>query len=446
MIRLFCSVNSALLVLVLATTSVHAQTHVILTNFGGTLNDKGRITDIDLDSGSVNWAMSALTPPLDGWVPYGAPAISSDGRFVVWMAGKIIRQFLIHGGFVARDLVTGSVLKGELPGGFVRDLVGHTRKPMLFATTTLGLIIIESSGFRQTPACAGDMAITLDGSELFVACGDGRVQVFDTQRAAIVREIVLPQPHSWSLIEVNGDGSRLVTLSDRSPFEFSVAVYDGQTGQPLGLGSVPAGPPCCAHAQFGSLSVNAARTEIYAGFLFTDFTTGEAGETRIYRFDTLTNVASAPIPLSSLAFTPDGRKAVAIANWDIRPGARCLAVLIDVQMRAVERSSYSSTCGLFSGVGIASPPLPPENVKVSATNRRVTLSWQLAAHSPAATTYAIDASLQPGGRVVATLLTDSDQTIFTLDAVPPGTYYVRVRGVNAIGASELSAEQQLVVR
>ena len=185
--------------------------------------------------------------------------------------------------------------------------------------------------------------------------------------------------------------------------------------------------------------------KIYAGFLFTDFTTGEAGETRIYRFDTLTNLATIPIPLSSLAFTPDGRKAVAIANWDIRLGALCLAVLIDVQMRAVQGPSYSSTCGYFPGVGIAASPLPPENVRVSATNRRVTLSWQLAARSPASNTYAIDASLHPGGRVVATLLTNSDQTMFTLDALPPGTYYVRVRAVNAIGASGVSAEQQVVV-
>ena len=191
--------------------------------------------------------------------------------------------------------------------------------------------------------------------------------------------------------------------------------------------------------------MNADRTEIYAGFWFTDFGTREAGETRIYRFDTLTNVASIPIPLSSLAFTPDGRKAVAIANWDLRWDALCLAVLIDVPRRAVEGSSHSRTCGYFPGVGIAAPPLPPENVKVSVTNRRVTLSWQLAAHSPAANTYAIDASFQPGGPVVATLLTNSDQTMFTVDAVPPGSYYLRVRGVNAIGASEVSAEQQVLV-
>ena len=444
---LFSMAARVLLVLVLAnSTSTYAQTHVILTNFGSTPNDTGRITDIDLASGAVNWAMSALSPPLEAWVPYHAPVISSDGRLAVWMAGQILRRFLIPGGFVARDLVSGEILRGSLPTGFARDFVGHPRRFVVFAATVAGLFIIEPSGFRKIPVCEApeDMSITLDGSELFVACEAGRVVIVDTQREAITREIAVAPTHSWSLIEVNGDGSRLVTLGNLSPSEFSLAVHDGHTGQLVAQGSVPTPPACCTHAAFGSLTTNADRTEIYAGFLFNDFTNVEAGETRIYGLDTLTMLGTIPIPLSSVAFTPDGRKAVAIANWE--SGELCSALLVDAQKRAVEGSVYSGACGYFPGVAIAAPPLAPANLSVTRNNRRVTLGWELPAHSPAATTYLIEVSFQSGGPIVASLATGSSQTTLTVDDVPVGTYYVRLRAINAVGSSAPSPEQEVVIQ
>ncbi|HUE88035.1 MAG TPA: hypothetical protein VMO26_18325 [Vicinamibacterales bacterium] len=84
-------------------------------------------------------------------------------------------------------------------------------------------------------------------------------------------------------------------------------------------------------------------------------------------------------------------------------------------------------------------------MKASITNRQVTLTWELAMQSPAATSYAVDVALQPGGEVIATLATPADATPFSLSNVPPGNYYVRVRGVNAVGSSGPSGELHVVV-
>jgi hypothetical protein len=86
------------------------------------------------------------------------------------------------------------------------------------------------------------------------------------------------------------------------------------------------------------------------------------------------------------------------------------------------------------------PPGAPALNPASLSGRNVTLSW-----SPSAgivVSYRVVASLAPGGPPVANL--PAAGTSVTVPA-PPGTFYVRVHGINAVGASVASNEITVVV-
>ena len=152
-----------------------------------------------------------------------------------------------------------------------------------------------------------------------------------------------------------------------------------------------------------------------------------------------------------MAFMADGTTAIGVmpatAPSEAFDNRFCRVVVIDPATYILKGGPYVAFCeGRGSThVVLVEPPLPPRDVITSVANRRVTLTWQLALHSPSANSYAVDVSLQPGGPVVATLDTGSDATTFSVDNVPAGTYYARVRAINAVGSGRPSAEHQVVV-
>lgn len=86
-------------------------------------------------------------------------------------------------------------------------------------------------------------------------------------------------------------------------------------------------------------------------------------------------------------------------------------------------------------------PEPPILDPAIVEGRQVTLSWRPAGGAPPSS-YILYASLAPGGTPVA------NQTLNTTSlgvTAPPGTYYVRVHSVNALGASAASNEVVVVV-
>ncbi len=98
--------------------------------------------------------------------------------------------------------------------------------------------------------------------------------------------------------------------------------------------------------------------------------------------------------------------------------------------------------------GIASGPFPPQApTALTATTSlsSVTLSWTPASGGGPAQRYLLDAGTAPGVYNVGTIVLNQTATTTTVNNVPPGTYYVRIRAQNAAGTSGPSPEAQVVV-
>lgn len=74
----------------------------------------------------------------------------------------------------------------------------------------------------------------------------------------------------------------------------------------------------------------------------------------------------------------------------------------------------------------------------AAAGASVTLAWD--APSGGALSYVIEAGSAPGLADLAALDTGSPDTVFHLDGVPDGTYFVRVRARNVTGVGDASDE------
>jgi predicted phage tail protein len=97
-----------------------------------------------------------------------------------------------------------------------------------------------------------------------------------------------------------------------------------------------------------------------------------------------------------------------------------------------------------AGAPVAAPDAPT-NLTSTVSGSVVTLSWTAAATGEAATSYQIQAGSSTGQTNIATFDTGSTATSLAIFNVPAGTYFVRVRAVNSIGASAASNEVQVVV-
>lgn len=74
----------------------------------------------------------------------------------------------------------------------------------------------------------------------------------------------------------------------------------------------------------------------------------------------------------------------------------------------------------------------------------MTLNWS-APTLGTATSYIIEAGSAPGLSNLAVVNTGNANTTVGFGAVPAGTYYVRLRAVNALGASIVSNERTVIV-
>lgn len=96
-------------------------------------------------------------------------------------------------------------------------------------------------------------------------------------------------------------------------------------------------------------------------------------------------------------------------------------------------------------IGAAVVSSAPIGLTATANGSTVTLTWTAPASGDAPTSYSVEAGSAPGLSNLADFNTGSRAASLTAPGVPNGTYFVRVRAVNASGVSLPSNEVTLVV-
>lgn len=93
---------------------------------------------------------------------------------------------------------------------------------------------------------------------------------------------------------------------------------------------------------------------------------------------------------------------------------------------------------------VPAPPSPPQTFFVSRSGSTATLTWT-APLIGTATSYIIEAGTATGLANLGVVNTGSTATTLVVPGVPPGTYFLRVRAANALGASPVSVERVLTM-
>jgi hypothetical protein len=112
-------------------------------------------------------------------------------------------------------------------------------------------------------------------------------------------------------------------------------------------------------------------------------------------------------------------------------------------VRGAERSRPSIEIMLNVG-GVPAPPGAPAALSFAVDGTTVNLSWMAPAEG-APTSYVLEAGSEPGLANLVSQCTGSSATSLSYADVPPGTYYVRVRAVNSLGAGVASNEVVVTV-
>ena len=105
--------------------------------------------------------------------------------------------------------------------------------------------------------------------------------------------------------------------------------------------------------------------------------------------------------------------------------------------RAVLPSSATTTC---EGAVVRSAPGAPRQFRATVGGGDVTLAWESVGE---ASNFVLDIGLAPGRTDLSVLLGPDSRASFA--AVPPGVYYLRLRGGNEFGGGRPSSEIRVVV-
>jgi predicted phage tail protein len=107
-------------------------------------------------------------------------------------------------------------------------------------------------------------------------------------------------------------------------------------------------------------------------------------------------------------------------------------------------SAASNEATLVIGNGCAGPPSAPTNLIGTASGTTVNLTWL--APPGNASSYVVEAGSTSGSSNLVNSDLGSSATNYRAQNVPPGRYYVRVRGTNSCGQGPLSNEALVLVQ
>lgn len=185
--------------------------------------------------------------------------------------------------------------------------------------------------------------------------------------------------------------------------------------------SSPPGPPSAMRADVNGPSVRVSWGQSATG-----------GAALTY----LLSAGTTPGSTDVLANAPIGN--VNAIGGDLPPG------VYYVRVHGANLVGVGPGADLVVQVGGGFRPLPPGGLNYDWSGSTVRLAWYAPTGDPASlpTTYIVEAGTSPGASNVGVL--NVGNALSFSAPVPPGAYYVRVRGVNARGHSDASNE--IVIR
>jgi hypothetical protein len=234
---------------------------------------------------------------------------------------------------------------------------------------------------------------------------------------------------------VTADGARLAAVTLLKPLPQHLWVADAATGAEVGRTVVLP-------------SVLLQEDHVFQRLLFSDGSFG--GLSAFDRSGQLLGTYPTPYScgVSRVAVSPHTDRIYLLLNkgggGTTRPPDYWLTVLDGrngALIRETNLNALPPQRGCGPAIQVVTAPGPPRDLRATVQGSTVDLSW---VNVGDASNFVLDAGFQPGRTNLSIPLGATIRATFT--GVPPGTYYVRVRGGNAIGGGRPSAEVMLVVR
>jgi hypothetical protein len=352
--------------------------------------------------------------------------VTPDGRFGVVVA----RPSSATSAFAVSDLVAGGSFEVVVPG--VREFVGSPVRTELYASDASGVLALSVAGLRRFafvpcgPVGLTPESISGDGSRVAFSCGSsGQVYVFNTISGNLVGALPATSfaldadgSHGYA---IGGVPTRLRRLDVATATEVAQAAVTPGASTYEAVVDPRTGRVVLHEGEFAARLFDPA-------LQFLRFIAGGPGT---WTFD----------PSRARAYQAGGRWVE--NSWGLPPYCQFSVTVVDAESWTPAGSATTTgyTCPAAS---YAFTPAPPTNLAGTVAGSTVALSWAASAPAASVTRYVLEAGSAPGLANIATFGVGL-QTALSVGAVPPGTYYVRVRAANYVGTSLPSNEVVVVV-
>lgn len=389
----------------------------------------------------------------------GGIAPLGGGAYLAWVSPGQSLSLL--------DTRSGALQQFTVPDFSPRNLIGTDGNARLLvfgkSAAGRGIVVVGDTNSGSVrlldigPAwTVGQLAYAAASDVLFVARPRGMVfgsgvdfedvDVIDTRTGNVLKTLDIA-PVTADRLLTNTAGTRLFVnrFAPGGAFAFDVA-----SGTPLGSIPLP-------QTSTNVLSLDQAR-----GRLLISSDGLEA-----FSMDSLVSLGTISLPAFPLPPPPYAHAVGLRADTDVSGQS---ATIFELQVVVFVDNLSLTTCGAsrlvaldaatgqlrgtadlsaFSADASCGPPVlvrvtepgSPQGATVTVSGHQVTLDWQTTMD---ATGYDIEAGSAPGLTNLATVsVTD---THLTIEGVPPGVYYLRVRAINTIGKSAVSQEIRVVVQ
>jgi hypothetical protein len=269
-----------------------------------------------------------------------------------------------------------------------------------------------------------------------------RIAVIDPLTGMTRRELALPDPQSVPCrLALSRDRQRLF-MSHQAGTSMRLSVLDATTGAELASRDVPTGSTVPANWSIGSVTVDDQRNRVFVARNYITPLLSSGSESIVLDATNLQTIGE-----GHGTFHIVDRVQGLVVGLHIggsRGGVGCAGAVLETWGDAaapISSVSAPEAVDACSAPALATGPEAPTTITHVVNGRRVTVTWSSV---PGVVDYQVEAGTATGLLNLAELRVGAT-TSFSLDNVPSGTYYVRVRAVNEVGAGLATTDRMVVV-